>query len=103
MSKKGRIRKEWNDAAESWEDFVRTGKDYHRDQINNPAAFNLIGNVKGLKVLDLACGEGYNTRILARKGAKVIGIDFSEKLVELAKKEELPLYTYITMKSYLQI
>jgi ubiquinone/menaquinone biosynthesis C-methylase UbiE len=69
-------------------DFVRQGKDYYRDELNNPAAFKLIGNVKGRKVLDLACGEGYNTRILAAKGAKVTGVDFSEKLIALAKAEE---------------
>jgi ubiquinone/menaquinone biosynthesis C-methylase UbiE len=38
--------------------------------------------------LDLACGEGYNTRILALKGAKVTGIDYSRKLINLAKKSE---------------
>lgn len=78
----------WNAAAEGWVDFVRTGKDYWRDGINNPATFRLIGNVRGKTVLDLACGEGYNTRILARKGAKVTGIDHSQKLIGLARIEE---------------
>jgi len=82
------IRKEWNDAVESWVDFVRTGKDHYREGLNNPAAFELIGDVTGLTVLDLACGEGYNTRILARRGAKVTGIDSSEKMIEFAKQEE---------------
>ena len=82
------IAKEWDDAVESWADFVRQGKDYYRDELNNPATFKLIGNVKGQLVLDLACGEGYNTRMLARKGAKVAGVDFSTKLLELAKLEE---------------
>jgi ubiquinone/menaquinone biosynthesis C-methylase UbiE len=82
------IRKEWNDAAESWAEFVRKGKDYHRDELNNPVTFELIGDVEGKQVLDLACGEGYNTRILAVKGAKVTGVDFSEKLIDLAKREE---------------
>lgn len=88
MHRKESIKKEWNDAAEAWVDFVRTGKDYYRDEINNPAAFKLIGNVKGKIVLDLACGEGYNTRILARKEAKVVGVDASEKLIDYARREE---------------
>jgi hypothetical protein len=37
--------KQWDDAAESWVDFVRKGKDYYRDELNNPATFRLIGNV----------------------------------------------------------
>jgi len=87
---KGRKRKDdvWDMAAEGWVDFVRTGKDYFRDSLNNPATFKLIGSVKGKKVLDLACGEGYNTRILARKGAKLIGVDRSKKLIDLARIEE---------------
>jgi ubiquinone/menaquinone biosynthesis C-methylase UbiE len=47
-----------------------------------------MGNVKDRFVLDLACGEGYNARILARKGARVVGVDFSAKLVRLARIEE---------------
>lgn len=85
---KGSIEEEWNNAIESWADFVRHGKDYYRDELNNPAAFKLLGNVKGRLVLDLACGEGYNTRLLARKGAKVTGVDSSEKMIGLAKEEE---------------
>jgi ubiquinone/menaquinone biosynthesis C-methylase UbiE len=85
---KDRVIKQWDDAAESWVDFVRKGKDYYRDELNNPATFRLVGNVKGRRVLDLACGEGYNARILARKGAKVVGVDLSGKLVQLARIEE---------------
>jgi SAM-dependent methyltransferase len=84
-------RKEWDDAADSWAEFVRAGKDYYRVGLNNPAAFRLIGDMKGRRVLDLACGEGYNTRILAAKGATVIGVDFSEKMIEAARQEETRL------------
>lgn len=88
MPKKDRITKEWDDAAESWVDFVRQGKDYFRDELNLPGMLKLIGNVKGLEVLDVACGEGYNTRILARIGAKITGIDLSREMIEHAKSQE---------------
>jgi ubiquinone/menaquinone biosynthesis C-methylase UbiE len=78
----------WDEAAEGRVDFVTTGKDYFRDAINNPATFNLIGEISGFSVLDLACGEGYNTRILAGKHAQVTGIDNSKKLLALAQSEE---------------
>ncbi len=69
---RGGLSDEWDEASGSWEDFVRGGKDYYRDEMNNPAIFKVIGNVRNERVLDLACGEGYNTRILARKGAAVV-------------------------------
>jgi 2-polyprenyl-3-methyl-5-hydroxy-6-metoxy-1,4-benzoquinol methylase len=69
------VKKQWNEAAEPWTDFVRKGKDFYREEMNNPALFGLLGNIKGKKILDLACGEGSNTRILARKGATVVGVD----------------------------
>ena len=88
MSENDRILEEWDNASESWAEFVRGGKDYYRDEMNNPAAFKIIGNVRGKHVLDISCGEGYNTRILAKRGAKVVGIDFSEKMIKLARQAE---------------
>ena len=88
MSKEEDIMKEWDEAAEPWSNFVREGKDYFREWLNNPAALKLIGDVEGKKVLDIACGEGYNTRILAKRGAIVVGVDFSETMIELARQKE---------------
>lgn len=47
-----------------------------------------IGNVKGKKVLDMACGEGHYTRLLRRAGAQVVGLDISERMVALARAQE---------------
>ncbi|MFQ6061262.1 MAG: class I SAM-dependent methyltransferase [Thermoplasmata archaeon] len=78
----------WDDGAEAWVEFVRSGKDYYRDELNNPAFFELLGNIRGKRILDLGCGEGYNSRIMARKGARVVGIDFSQKMIDFAVEEE---------------
>jgi SAM-dependent methyltransferase len=48
-----------------------------------------IGDVAGTAALDLACGAGYNTRLLAERGAKpVLGVDISEEMVRLARGHE---------------
>ena len=83
-----KVSREWDEASKSWADFVRRGKDYYREEMNNPATFRMIGNIKGKRILDLACGEGCNARILAKKGAKVIGVDFSEEMIKLARQRE---------------
>src|SRR5215471_18616675 len=49
----------------------------------------LLGDVDGLSVLDLACGEGYDARLIRRAGAaRVVGVDLSGEMIALAKREE---------------
>jgi SAM-dependent methyltransferase len=47
-------------------------------------AFALLGDVAGRTVLDLGCGSGENSLLLARRGAEVIGVDISASLLALA-------------------
>ncbi|MBD2682486.1 MULTISPECIES: class I SAM-dependent methyltransferase [Nostoc] len=50
---------------------------------------NLIGDVAGKSILDLACGEGFFTRLLKLNGAaRLVGVDISSKMIELARLEE---------------
>jgi ubiquinone/menaquinone biosynthesis C-methylase UbiE len=62
--------------------------DINRQFILDPALWDLIGEVTGLKVLDAGCGNGYFTRELARKGAKAVGVDFSQTFIEFCLKKE---------------
>lgn len=82
------IKTQWEEAVPAWVDFVRTGKDHYRYEMNNPAMFNVLGNIAGKTILDIGCGEGYNTRILAQKKSIVTGIDFSEKMIGYALQKE---------------
>ena len=47
----------------------------------------LLGDVDGLRMCDLACGEGYLSRILSERAAAVTGVDLSEKLLAHAQKQ----------------
>ncbi len=78
----------WDENAGRWAEQVRKGYDFYRDLYNNPAFLEFIGDLSGKTVLDAGCGEGYNTRILARAGARIIGIDLSPKMIEFARAEE---------------
>ncbi len=61
--------------------------EYITDQIK--LHFNLKNNshnfLKGLKILDIGCGGGLISEPMARLGAKVTGIDASEKNVKIAE------------------
>jgi len=48
-------------------------------------AFHLLGDVRETTVLDLGCGSGENIVPLARRGARVIGIDISSELIDVAR------------------
>jgi ubiquinone/menaquinone biosynthesis C-methylase UbiE len=78
----------WNANAEAWTKLARAGYDVYRDHLNTPAFFRMLPDVAGLSGLDIGCGEGHNTRLLARSGARVKAIDISEVFIERAKQSE---------------
>ncbi|HEX6369192.1 MAG TPA: class I SAM-dependent methyltransferase [Longimicrobium sp.] len=48
-----------------------------------------LGDLTGLSVLDLACGDGMGTRLLKRWGAaRVVGVDISAQMIGLARQQE---------------
>ncbi len=86
MNKINRIKEEWEGRSEGYL------KEYNPIEIDygpgvpNENKLNIIGSVKNKKVLDLGCGGGQISIAFAKKGAKVTGIDLSDKHIEFAKK-----------------
>src|SRR5205807_8743822 len=78
----------WNESAESWTKLARAGYDVYRDHLNTPAFFAMLPNVEGLAGLDIGCGEGHNTRLLARRGARVTAIDIAGDFIAHARHPE---------------
>ena len=76
----------WDEyAADFTCDFTEQG-DINREVLLNPALFELLGPVEGKRVLDDGCGEGYLSRLLAKRGASVVGIDYSREMLRLARE-----------------
>ncbi len=59
-----------------------------RDDPYFPAAEALMGDVAGLRICDLACGQGRVARHLADHGARVVGVDLSARLLAIARRLE---------------
>jgi SAM-dependent methyltransferase len=57
--------------------------------IQYPEALRLLGDIENQKVLDVGCGTGVFTRMLAEQGAMVVGYDPSSKQIEEAQRKEL--------------
>ncbi len=58
------------------------------ETINHTVEWILANTAKDqLNILDLGCGPGLYSEILAKKGHKVTGVDFSTNSIEYARKE----------------
>lgn len=49
---------------------------------------DLLGDLDGKEVLDAGCGQGYLSRMLAARGARVTGIDLSPRLIAKARERD---------------
>jgi 2-polyprenyl-3-methyl-5-hydroxy-6-metoxy-1,4-benzoquinol methylase len=78
----------WNAGAEAWDFFVESGADYYRHAVHGPALLAACEPLPGRQVLDLGCGQGYFSRQLAGRGARVSAIDLSPELLALAETRE---------------
>lgn len=71
------------------EQYKQTKKQPWRSLVESFTLMQLVGDPTGLSVIDLACGEGFYTRLLRQRGAaKVTGVDISEGMIELARRQE---------------
>ena len=61
---------------------------FQRRTLLNPAIFRLLGDVDGRKMLDAGCGHGYLSRLLARRGAEVTGVESADVPLDHARRRE---------------
>ncbi len=78
----------WNENAEVWTRLARAGYDTYRDCLNTPAFLAMLPDIEGLIGLDIGCGEGHNTRQIARCGACMTAVDVAEVFIGHARALE---------------
>ncbi|MEM7221132.1 MAG: class I SAM-dependent methyltransferase [Pseudomonadota bacterium] len=76
----------YDEHADFYVGFIDGVRDTPAFQVSIDAIFEELGNVRDLNVCDLACGEGFLSRLLAQRGARVHGYDASRELVETARQ-----------------
>lgn len=96
--KDSELRKYWNENAEAWTTISRAGFDIYRDYLNTPSFFAILPDIYGLIGLDIGCGDGHNTRLLAQKAKMVIAIDIAENFILRAKEMEVQNISNIEYK-----
>lgn len=83
--------------SEEWIRLAQTSP--HRVHFIMPFTLQRLGDVSGMTILDLGCGEGGYSRELARRGAKVTAVDCGENAIRYcrskAEEEHLDITCYV--------
>jgi SAM-dependent methyltransferase len=74
----------WRESAGAWLKLIEAG-DPSRELLLDPFMLTAAGDVSGLRVLDVGCGEGRFCRLLTVRGAKCVGLDLTRELLTAAR------------------
>ena len=94
LAKRERLENYFNEvSSDAWDkltsnepvSFVRQLVREGREKMQAAIMEKLPQDLKGIRVLDAGCGTGVLSRMLDERGAEVVGVDISDKLIEVAK------------------
>lgn len=69
-----------------YDDLLEKDSDSYQAQVVLPNILRIVAPKKGDRVLDLACGQGFFSRELAKTGADVVGADIARELIAYARE-----------------
>ncbi len=76
----------WGKVADWYDELLEESTDSFQAKVILPNLLRILKIQPGLKILDIACGQGYFSRALTGAGAEVTGTDISAELIEKAKE-----------------
>ncbi len=76
----------WDHVAAWYDTLVEEGRSDHFEQVIVPGTLHLVKPLAGMRVLDVACGQGNLARKMTELGMAVVGVDVSERLIEAARR-----------------
>lgn len=76
----------WNSVAEWYSTYLEETEDSYQRQVILPNLLRILEPKASMRVLDIACGQGFFAREFAKAGAEVVGADVAQKLITEAKK-----------------
>ena len=94
LAKRARLENYFNEvSSDAWDkltsnepvSFVRQLVREGREKMQIAIMEKLPLDLKGMRILDAGCGTGVLSRMLDERGAEVVGVDISDKLIDVAK------------------
>jgi toxoflavin synthase len=77
---------QYDHIGSKYDEYARTAT---LKQAESYTVFRMVGALAGQRVLDLACGFGFYTRLFKQHGAaQVVGVDISPEMIRLAQQQE---------------
>jgi ubiquinone/menaquinone biosynthesis C-methylase UbiE len=89
----------WGKFAEWYDELLGEAGTYQKELIL-PNLLRLMGITKGMRILDLACGQGFFAREFAAAGALVTGVDVSPELIAIAREKSSADITFHVAPSH---
>lgn len=76
----------WGKVADWYDNLIEKSNDSYQKQLILPNLIRLVEAKREEVILDLACGQGFFAREFSKVSAKVIGVDASQELIDLARQ-----------------
>ena len=76
-----KVTKYWDRNAPHWIKAASQGWDIWRDHVNSQAFLTMLPEVTALSGLDIGCGEGHHSRLIAKRCSSLIAIDISAQFI----------------------
>src|SRR4051794_17511609 len=78
---------QWDHAAQWYDQNMGETGDTLNATIIRPLVLEMLGDIKGMSILDAGCGSGYLAAELGKRADKVMGADFAPNFVSLCKRK----------------
>jgi ubiquinone/menaquinone biosynthesis C-methylase UbiE len=88
---KKRTRFDFDCVADAYDDWYKSAKGAMYDRMEKKAISKYLPrNVQGKKLLEIGCGTGHWSQFFSEFGFEVIGVDVSERMINLAQSKGIP-------------
>ncbi len=85
----------WDNVAPWYDGYLEQGSDTYQEKVIAPNLLRMLAPQTGDRILDVACGQGYFARRVAKMGTIVVGVDQSQELIAKAVERKSSNETYL--------
>lgn len=89
----------WGKVAKWYDNLLEEGSDSYQEKLIKPNLLRILAPKPGEEILDVGCGQGYFSRLIAKEGSRVVGVDLANELIAIAREEAGERESYFVMSA----